>query len=75
MGKSVGFPGAGPGDHEQRRGVRASALRQAVFDGPPLFRVQFLQVGRGHSYDGSREIKPHLSAIPVLFAMRVIAIV
>lgn len=47
------FPGAGTGDHEQRRGGRACTFRQAVLDGPPLFGVQLLQVGRGHSGDGS----------------------
>jgi hypothetical protein len=43
MGERVRLAGPGPGDDEKRS---ALFLRRAMFDGPSLLGIEFLQIGQ-----------------------------
>ena len=48
MRQGIGLARSGAGDDQERRSRRTGVLSNAVFDGPPLFRIELLQIGDGH---------------------------
>ena len=46
MGERVRLAGPGPGDDEKRSRGRALLLPRAMFDGPSLLGIEFLQIGQ-----------------------------
>ena len=46
MGERVRLAGPGPGDDEERSRRRGLLLPRAMFDGPSLLGIEFLQIGQ-----------------------------
>src|SRR6202035_1276436 len=46
--QGVGLAGPRPGNDEQWRARRRIVLPDAMLDSPPLFRIEFFEIGDGH---------------------------
>ncbi len=46
--QGVGLAGPSPGDDEERRARRRIVRPDAMLDSPPLFRIEFFEIGDGH---------------------------